>query len=213
MKTDYPFDILRFFKRFAPIYDVIDLFVWGIREKGFHLADPPRGARILDVCTGTGRQALAFGRRGFEVRGVDFSPDMLKKAKRKNRYPRVRFELADAEALPYRKNSFDVVCISFGLHEMPSPVREKVLSEILRVTKLRGKIIIIDYAFSRGKIRNLFFYHFVRLYESPYFTEFIKADLERMTEKIGFKFKDSCRSAFGYVKILKYEKPDEFVSL
>ncbi|MCK4223739.1 MAG: methyltransferase domain-containing protein [candidate division Zixibacteria bacterium] len=206
MKDEHSTYVLHFFKKWAPFYDVVDLFIRGIRERVFHFTDPEKEAKILDVCTGTGKQAFAFGKRGFEVIGIDLSEDMLRVAARKNRYENVRFEIGDAKDLPYRESHFDISCISFGLHEMPQPLIKKVLGEMVRVTKSQGKIIIVDYASPKGKIRNFLFYHFVRLYESKYFPEFIKADLSGVIDGIGLKLRGFCEWAFGCVKIWKYEK-------
>jgi demethylmenaquinone methyltransferase/2-methoxy-6-polyprenyl-1,4-benzoquinol methylase len=206
MKGDYPGDVQRIFNRWAPLYPIVDLFARGIREKVFHFTSPRKKAKILDVCTGTGGQAFEFGRRNFEVRGIDLSEDMLKIARRKNRYANVKFEIADASNLPYKDNYFDISCISFGLHEMPNSIREKVWKEMIRVTKPQGKIVVIDWSLPRGKIKKFLFYYFVRVFESKYFPEFVKADLQDLIERIGLKFNGSCEWASGSVKIWKYER-------
>ncbi|MBN8727299.1 MAG: class I SAM-dependent methyltransferase [Xanthomonadales bacterium] len=60
------------------------------------LAALPAGARVLDLCCGTGRVAAALGDRGFDVTGIDGSPEMLALARRNA--PAARFVLADARA-------------------------------------------------------------------------------------------------------------------
>lgn len=208
MIGDYPSDVVRIFNKWAPLYDLVNLVAWGIREKVFYLTRPGRDAKILDVCTGTGKQALAFGRRGLEVMGIDLSFQMLKIAVRENSYNQVRFALSDAEELPFKDDNFDVSCISFGLHEMPYLVRKKVIREIVRVTKPQGKIVIIDYALPRGGIHKFLFYHLVRLYESEYFPEFIQTDLHQTIKEAGLRFNGVWEWAFGCVKIWKYKKLD-----
>ncbi|MCK4225218.1 MAG: class I SAM-dependent methyltransferase [candidate division Zixibacteria bacterium] len=206
MKDDYSSYINNFFRKWAPFYDLVNLLIFRIREKVFHLVNPEKGAKILDVCTGTGKQAFAFGKRGFDVMGIDLSEDMLRIAKRKNGYENVEFVIADASNLPSKDNYFDISCISFGLHEMPNSVREKVLKEMSRVTKPQGNIVIVDYAPPKGKIRIFLFYHFVNLYESRYFSEFIKTDLKDLLKKVRLDLRDSCYLFFGHVKISKCEK-------
>lgn len=206
MKDDYSSYIDNFFRKWAPLYDLVDLLIWKLRERVFHFVNPEKGAKILDLCTGTGKQAFAFGKRGFDVMGIDLSEDMLRIAKRKNGYKNVEFIVADASNLPSKENYFDICCISFGLHEMPSSVREKVLQEMTRVTKPQGKIVIIDYAPPQDKIQNFLFYHLVSLYESRYFSEFIKTDLRDLFKKVRLNLKESCYLFLGHVKISKCEK-------
>lgn len=206
MNDYYPTAIEQRFNKWASLYPIVDLLTRGIREKVFYFVSPRKGAKILDVCTGTGKQAFAFGRRGFDVTGIDLSLQMLKIAVRENGYKKVRFGVGNAEKLPLRENHFDICCISFGLHEMPYCVRKKVIGEMVRVTKPQGKIIIVDYALSSGKIKNFLFYHFVRLYESKYFPEFIKTDLQDMINEMGLKF-EGCRELAGDgVRVWKYQK-------
>jgi ubiquinone/menaquinone biosynthesis C-methylase UbiE len=206
VKDDYPSDVQQSFNKWAPLYGFVDMLACSLREKVFNFTSPPKGAKILDVCTGTGRQAFAFGRKGFDVIGIDLSEGMLRKAVREKGYENVRFVISNAEELPFKDDHFDVTCISFGLHEMPNLIRKKVLQEMDRVTKTKGKIIIVDYALPRGKIKKSLFYHFVRLYESRYFPEFIKTDLQKTIQGAGLKFNGACEWAFGGVKIWKYEK-------
>lgn len=130
----------------AQHYGIFDALVKGARPKVVDVANAPHGARILDVATGTGSQVLAFAKRGYAVVGVDLSEAMLGVAERLNTYDSVAFKLADATELPFEDGEFDVSCISLALHEMPSFVRERVLSEMVRVTALDGIIMIVEYA-------------------------------------------------------------------
>ena len=206
MKNDYSSYINNFFRKWAPFYDLVNLLIFRIREKTFHFVNPEKGSKILDVCTGTGKQAFAFGKRGFDVVGIDLSEDMLRIAKKRNGYDNVYFIMADASNLPCKQNYFDISCISFGLHEMPNSVRERVLKEMIRVTKAEGKVVIVDYAPPKSKIRFFFLYHFVSLYESKYFSEFVKTDLQDTIKKVRLNLKESCHLFFGRVKISKCEK-------
>lgn len=206
MKDNYPSDVQQSFNKLAPLYGFVDMLACSLREKVFNFTSPPKGAKILDVCTGTGRQAFAFGRKGFDVIGIDLSEGMLRKAVREKGYENVRFVMSNAEELPFKDDHFDVTCISFGLHEMPHPVRKNVTKEMARVTKPCGKIVVVDYALPRGKILKFLSYHVVRFYESKYFPEFIKTDLQNTIEGSGLKFNEACEWASGRVKIWKYEK-------
>ena len=74
------------------------------------------GSRILDVGTGTGKQAFAFAKKGYDVTGIDLSEAMLKVANKKNNYEDVKFTVADASNLPFKDSSFDVSGVSFALY-------------------------------------------------------------------------------------------------
>ena len=87
--------------------------------------------QLLDVACGTGSVAALAAVRGATVVGVDFAPAMLDAARRL--HPALRFEGADAEALPFAEASFDAVVINFGAHHFPFPVR--ALSEARRVLR------------------------------------------------------------------------------
>ncbi len=167
----------------APFYDLIVTPLSGIRERVVNLTNAQKGSKILDVATGTGQQAFAFAKKDYEVIGVDLSEAMLNVAKKKNKYRNAKFEVADATNLPFEDNSFDVSSVSFALHEMPLSIREKVLKEMVRVTKQKGIIVVVDYDLPKNKLGRFLIYHFIALYEPEYYKNFIKSDLEALLNK------------------------------
>ena len=161
------------------------------------------GSRILDVATGTGQQAFAFAKRGYEVTGIDLSDAMLKIARNKNRYRNAKFEVADATRLPFEANSFDVSCASFALHDMPLSIREKALKEMVRVTKSEGMIVIVDYGLPKNKVGRSVVYHLVKLYEGKYYLEFIKSDFKELLGKCAIDIREEQQVLLGAGRILK----------
>jgi len=174
-----------------------------VREEAVKVTNIERGLKILDVCTGTGKQAFAFAKNGCDVIGIDLSEDMLKVANKKNRYDNVRFEVADATHIPYEDNYFDVSCVSFGLHDMPPAIREKVVGEMVRVTKRKGIITIVDYALPTNRVCRYLAYRFVKFYESKYYPGFIKSDLKAALKKYKIAVEKETSIISGCGRILK----------
>lgn len=79
------------------------------------------GVRVLDIACGTGALAAAAARRGAEVIGMDFAPNMIAEASRRD--PGIDFRVGDAEAIPLADASFDAVTCSFGMLHMERPER------------------------------------------------------------------------------------------
>jgi demethylmenaquinone methyltransferase/2-methoxy-6-polyprenyl-1,4-benzoquinol methylase len=211
MDDEYYSYIKKWFDRWAPIYDVIDIPLSGVRDKVVDFTDAKKDSRILDVATGTGRQAFAFGKRGYEVIGIDLSENMLKVANKKNKYENVKFKAADALNIPFEDRYFDVSSVSFALHEMPLSIREKVLREIVRVTKPKGTIVIVDYALPKNKIGRFLIYHFVKSYEGNYYSEFIKSDIRALLRKSEIKIEKEHSVLLGAGGILKGIRVDNDV--
>jgi ubiquinone/menaquinone biosynthesis C-methylase UbiE len=106
------------------------------------------GDKVVDVCCGTGAQVLEYGRRGVVATGIDISPGMLKIATRNTRRQKavnVSFQLADATSLPFPDGYFDYASISLGLHDKEKPIRYQIISEMKRVVKQDGALILIDF--------------------------------------------------------------------
>ena len=203
-EREYYLLIKKVFDILAPFYDFVTLPFSSVRDKVVNFVDARNGSKILDVATGTGKQAFAFAKKGYEVIGIDLSEAMLKVANTKNKYGNVKFEVADAINLPFEDNRFDVSCVSFGLHDMPLYIREKALKEMARVTKTKGIIVIIDYALpKKNKMSRFLIYHFIDLYEGKYYSTFIKSDFEALLRKTGIEIKEELPVLLGAGKILK----------
>jgi SAM-dependent methyltransferase len=105
-------------------------------------ADLKTGVDHLDVACGTGHVTNLALERGAKSVGIDFSSAMLAEAIRL--HPLVRFERADAEALPFSSGSFDAVTVNFGLHHFPFP--ERALAEARRVLRKKGRVAFTVWA-------------------------------------------------------------------
>ena len=203
MDEEYYSYIKKVFRRWASIYDIWTIPISRVRDKVVGFTNARDGSRILDVATGTGKQAFAFAKKGYDIIGIDLSEDMLKVANKKNKCKNVKFEVADATNLPFEDRRFDVSCISFALHDMPLSIREKILGETLRVTKPKGDIVIVDYALPKNKIGRFLIYHFIKFYESRYYPEFVKYDLKALLRKSRIEIGKEVPVLLGVGRILK----------
>ena len=96
--------------------------------------------QVLDVAAGNGNATLAAARRGCRVTSTDYVASLLDRGAERARAERldVKFEVADAEALPYADASFDVVLSSFGV--MFAPDHAQAAAELARVCRPGGRI-------------------------------------------------------------------------
>ncbi|RLE38556.1 hypothetical protein DRJ17_03525 [Candidatus Woesearchaeota archaeon] len=102
------------------------------------LSSIARGKKVslLDVPCGTGRFAVLFSNKGFNVTAADYSQDMLDiTAKR----AKVKLVKCDAYNMPFKKGKFDVVVSIRFLFHYPNP--ENILKELVRVTKNGGILV------------------------------------------------------------------------
>ncbi len=115
-------------------------------------AVPPRqGARILDLCTGTGDLAIAYHKAAFGtayIIGADFCYPMLargrKKCQKSSAGKRISFIEADAQRIPAANCKFDIVCVAFGLRNVADT--DRGLAEMTRVCARGGKVAVLEFS-------------------------------------------------------------------
>jgi demethylmenaquinone methyltransferase / 2-methoxy-6-polyprenyl-1,4-benzoquinol methylase len=133
------------FDRIAGVYDVMNsVMTAGLhhrwRERAADLARIGPGTKALDVATGTGDLAIALAQRGADVIGSDFSEGMLERARVKS--SAVRWEQANAMALPYDDDTFDAVTVGFGARNFSD--LERGLAEMARVVRPGGRLVVLE---------------------------------------------------------------------
>jgi SAM-dependent methyltransferase len=104
----------------------------------------PRGdERALDSGTGSGALAFALAPHVREVVGVDLVPELLEQArKRAEQVANVSFVEGDATKLPFDYGAFDLAGTLRTLHHIARP--ELAMAELVRVTRPRGRVLVID---------------------------------------------------------------------
>jgi demethylmenaquinone methyltransferase/2-methoxy-6-polyprenyl-1,4-benzoquinol methylase len=140
------------FDRIAPVYDAMNhTMTAGLdrRWRRITVAEAVRpGDRVLDVCCGTGDLAIAARRAGGEVTGLDFSEQMLERARRKA--PDIEWVRGDALALPFEDASFDAATVGFGVRNVED--LEGALRELRRVLRPGGRLAILEITQPRGRL-------------------------------------------------------------
>ena len=115
--------------------------------QGLKRAQVAPGEHVLEVAVGTAaafeRLARRVGPRGLLV-GVDLSSGMLAAARR--RMPGARLARADARALPFANDSFDLVWASYLLDLIPTAEMTPVLEELRRVLQSGGRLLLVNFS-------------------------------------------------------------------
>lgn len=142
-----PRDVAGMFDEVAGRYDLTnDILSMGQdrrwRRAVLRAAEVQPGEVVLDVAAGTGTSSAPFAAQGARVIPADFSLGMLREG-RKHR-PELPFTAADALALPFADESFDLVTMSFGLRNVADVAR--ALGEFRRVTKPGGRLLLCEFS-------------------------------------------------------------------
>jgi SAM-dependent methyltransferase len=103
------------------------------------------GARVLDVACGTGNLSIPAAAAGADLTGLDIVSGLIDQARATARARGInaRFDVGDAEAMPYEDESFDVVMSMFGAMFTPRP--DVAASELVRVCKPSGTIAMANW--------------------------------------------------------------------
>lgn len=121
-------------------YAVVGTTLQIVGEQLCEALDLRAGQTVLDVAAGNGNASLAAARRWCDVIATDYVPALLERAQERARAERlpITFREADAEALPFEDESFDVVVSTFGV--MFTPDQERAAAELVRVCRRGGRI-------------------------------------------------------------------------
>lgn len=136
-------------------YDRFSRYMEGSAREFYERLDIAPGSQLLDVACGSGQLALMAAKDGMEVTGVDIAGNLVQRAQARAQAEglKVRFQEADAEALPFDDASFDVVVSLIGAMFAPRP--ELVARELLRVCVPGGTIAMANWT-PQGFIGQMF---------------------------------------------------------
>ena len=154
----------------APRYDLLNRVLSGRldtvwRRRATRALALEHGEAVLDLCCGTGDQAIALQRRGARVTAADFCVPMLALARHK--YDRLKGTppvglAADALSLPFPSARFAGASVSFGLRNVADLSRG--LAELCRVLRPGGRLVVLEFALPEGRlIGPLYSFYFRRI--------------------------------------------------
>jgi len=147
-----PEGVRSMFDRIAPVYDAMNrVMTAGLDRRWRRLAAAAvvrPDDRVLDACCGTGDLALAAERAGGRVTGLDFSPRMLERARRKS--AAIEWVEGDLLALPFPDGSFEAATVGFGVRNVAD--LEHALTELRRVLVPGGGLGILEITMPRGPL-------------------------------------------------------------
>ncbi|MCE4557838.1 bifunctional demethylmenaquinone methyltransferase/2-methoxy-6-polyprenyl-1,4-benzoquinol methylase UbiE [Pelomonas cellulosilytica] len=142
------------FDSVASKYDLMnDLMSAGLHRawKAYtvQVANLKPGERVLDIAGGTGDLSRAFARKVGDsgvVVHTDINEAMLRQGRDRllDEGLILPTSLADAEKLPFKSESFDLVSVAFGLRNMTH--KDQALAEMCRVLKPGGRLLVLEFS-------------------------------------------------------------------
>ena len=150
------------FDSVASQYDVMnDLMSLGIhriwKRVAVQLSNVREGEKVLDLAGGTGDLTTLFSKRVGKSGNIilaDINAAMLTRGRDrlidKGIVGNIDFAQVNAECLPFADNSFDCVCIAFGLRNVTD--KDAALRSMYRVLKPGGRVIILEFSHPIDKI-------------------------------------------------------------
>ena len=197
-----------FLSKFYDLFDLIFLFGGkGNPRSGLLEAFGNSRLAILDVCVGTGASSIlvAVQQDQNHLIGIDISEDMLAVARRKiaqKKLTNLEVRNMSADSMQFADNSFDVVMVSFALHEFEPDLRERIFKEAARVLKPGGKFCVIDFARQENFLNRIFTKVWTAI-EPPCFTDFLDIDWRKHLKAHNLFFESEKEYSFSKLYVLR----------
>ena len=172
--------VRKMFDRISGRYDLAnDILSLGMHRiweaKAVKLLSDNSAGQVLDLCSGTGALLQELSAKFVKVTAADFSEGMLAHSKQRNKkLANVEYVLADALQMPFPDNFFEAAIVSYGVRNFAD--LSKGLTEILRVLKPGGEIVILEFGQPVGFFGRTF--RFYSHYILPILGQLITGDRE-----------------------------------
>ncbi|MGB3367783.1 MAG: methyltransferase domain-containing protein [Acidaminobacteraceae bacterium] len=140
------------YNRISKVYDILEkpMESMAMGKWRVELFEKIEGEKILEVGIGTGKNLIYYP-ENLDVTGIDFSKNMLQKAKAKIKNKKnIELIEMDAQKMNFADNTFDTVITSCVFCSVPDPIEG--LKELRRVCKNNGKIIMLEHMRSNNKV-------------------------------------------------------------
>ncbi len=153
-------------KSYKKVVWFYDFWSWLTESKAakivIDLAEIENGMEIIEIACGTGvvfEQIVMKNPDGLNI-GIDLSPDMLSKARKRLKNNAGKYELYEGDVLNliYQDNSFDIIINNFMVDLMPLEFFNNIAQEFYRVLKPNGTIVISTFSFGKKKINRIWFW-------------------------------------------------------
>ena len=149
--------------------------------------------KVLEIAIGTAKDCilLAKEKQNLEIIGIDFSKEILEIAKKNITKAGIQnIELVEMNIyyMGFEKETFDIIIISFLLHESIEVISNIILMGCERVLKKNGKLYVIEWDRPKKTIGKIIF-GILKVMESKEFKEFMKKDMNEYFKRNGFKVK------------------------
>jgi len=165
---------------------------------------------VLDICCANGRGTKiisSFFREG-NINGIDLNPKMISRAMKYTvKNDNLKFKVGDCSNMPFQNNSFDIVTSFLALHELSTNLLPKVISEIKRVLKSNGYLLVFDFAVPAKSFANInFVYYAFRLLEDESAARFMMVDQGEFFKKNGLHVVKHQKYMNGFINVYLLKK-------
>lgn len=156
-------EIKRSYKKVAWFYD---FWSWLTESKAakkvIDWSDIEDGKNILEVACGTGvvfERIVEKNPDGLNI-GIDLSPAMLEKARKRLKAKTGNYELKEGDALnlDFQNNTFDIVINNFMVDLMPEETFDKIAQEFYSVLRPGGVVVVSTFSYGKKKINKIWFW-------------------------------------------------------